>query len=248
MKRLIKRLLNFALKRISKENQIVSHELGKDSLLMTLIGVLKKSGFTPSLIVDIGANRGTWSRLWKREFPKAKFILIEPQFWLKEYLHDLLDDKAIFLPIGVGSKDGSFKFTINSDRDDSSTFACTDDEAMLLGFKQIDVPVKTINTIIAEAGHHIPDIVKIDAEGLDLEVLDGASKLIGKTEIFLVEASINSRFKNTEIATVINYMDNLGYRVFDITDLNRPFENRVLWLIELVFVRKNGFFTCKEWV
>jgi hypothetical protein len=31
-----------------------------------------------------------------------------------------------------------------------------------------------------------------------------------------------------------------GYRLFDISDLNRPFQPRVLWLVELVFIKNNG--------
>jgi hypothetical protein len=34
---------------------------------------------------------------------------------------------------------------------------------------------------------------KIDAEGLDLEVLKGASNYFGKTEIFMVEAGVLSQ-------------------------------------------------------
>ncbi|MEZ4781125.1 MAG: FkbM family methyltransferase [Flavobacteriaceae bacterium] len=84
-----------------------------------------------------------------------------------------------------------------------------------------------------------PDMVKIDAEGLDIEVLKGANNLFGKTEIFLVEvAVVNKNLKNTCLE-VIKFMELNGYTLFDITDLNRPFGN-CLWLMELVFVLKNG--------
>ena len=36
-------------------------------------------------------------------------------------------------------------------------------------------------------------------------------------------------------------MDENNYRLFEITDINRPFQPQVLWLVELVFVKKNGF-------
>jgi hypothetical protein len=39
---------------------------------------------------------------------------------------------------------------------------------------------------------------------------------------------------------MINYMADKGYMLFDITDLNRPFKPNVLWLMELVFIRKDG--------
>ena len=36
-------------------------------------------------------------------------------------------------------------------------------------------------------------------------------------------------------------MDENNYRLFEITDLNRPFQPKVLWLVELVFVLKDGY-------
>ncbi len=36
------------------------------------------------------------------------------------------------------------------------------------------------------------------------------------------------------------YMTQNNYILFDITDLNRPYDKKVLWLIELVFVKRGG--------
>jgi FkbM family methyltransferase len=232
----------------SKLKIVYKNALDKNFLLENLITIIKNSGFRPTLIIDIGANHGTWSRVWKARFPETSFVLVEPQEWLKPSFVDLLDDKTVFLPVGAGKENGTVKFTINSERDDSSTFALSPNEAELRGFKQIDVEIKTLNTVIKELGNRIPEIVKIDAEGIDIDVLEGASDLIGKTEIFLVEASINSSFTQTELSFVVDYMNVKGYRAFEITDINRPFSNNVLWLVEIAFVRKGGFFDNLEWI
>jgi hypothetical protein len=39
---------------------------------------------------------------------------------------------------------------------------------------------------------------------------------------------------------MVNYMDDKGYTLFEITDLNRPFKPNVLWLTELAFIKKGG--------
>jgi len=94
----------------------------------------------------------------------------------------------------------------------------------------------------------VPDLIKIDAEGLDLEVLRGAKSIFGKTEVILVEASVvNTVFKN-DVLAVVAFMRENGYSLFEITDLNRPFEKRVLWLVELLFVRANGPISKIDWV
>ena len=94
----------------------------------------------------------------------------------------------------------------------------------------------------------VPDLIKIDAEGLDLDVLRGAKSIFGKTEVILVEASVvNPVFKN-DVLAVVAFMRENGYSLFEITDLNRPFEKRVLWLVELLFVRANGPISKIDWV
>ena len=144
-------------------------------------------GFEPKHVLDVGANHGTWTREALKYFPNIYFTLLEPQEWLKESFQDVLknNDKIEFLPVGAGEKSGSFKFTI-VDRDDSCTFRYTEDEARKKNYKQVDVPIITLNEVAKNKDKPFPDLVKIDAEGLDIEVLKGASDLLGKTELFMV--------------------------------------------------------------
>lgn len=79
-------------------------------------------------------------------------------------------------------------------------------------------------------------MVKIDAEGFDLKVIRGASNLIGKTDVFLLEAGVLCPFENS-VAKVVSTMENFGYRLVDITELNRSPKYGVLWLTELAFLR-----------
>lgn len=212
-----------------------------ESLLTIFYKNLQSSGFQPNFIMDIGSNIGGWTRNFLRYFPNTNVLMVEPQERLKPRFQDLLDDQVKYLAAGVGNQDGVLKFTLH-ERDDSCSFVYSEEQAKELGLQQIEVPIKTINSIIKENNFPVPDLIKIDAEGLDLEVLDGASDIMGKTEIILVEATVcSSVYKNT-MAAVIKKMDENGYQVYEVTDLNRPFaDNPILWLIELVFVKKDSF-------
>jgi hypothetical protein len=68
-------------------------------------------------------------------------------------------------------------------------------------------------------------------------VLRGASELLGKTEVFLIECAVCcTAFENT-LQAVCAFMHEHGYRVVDITDLNRSPKSGSLWLCEVAFLR-----------
>ena len=92
--------------------------------------------------------------------------------------------------------------------------------AKTAGMRQIEVPVITLNEIVRTSDAPYPDLVKIDAEGFDLKVIAGASELVGKTDIFLLEAAIYPQKLENTLVNVIQTMAQLGYRIFDIHDLN----------------------------
>lgn len=214
----------------------------KNSLLDTFFSNICEIGFVPKHIIDVGANHGTWTRESLKFFPDAFYTLIEPQEWLKSSVQDLIDSnsKITFNPYGAGAENGSMMLTI-ADRDDSCTFRFTEEEAKARGNEQIEVSIVTLNEMVKRNSNlPFPDLVKIDAEGLDLEVLKGASDLLGKTEIFLVEAAVFYKGMKNNMPRIIKFMEESGYNLFEITDLNRPFKPKVLWLIEMAFVKKGG--------
>lgn len=200
--------------------------------------LIRRHGFSPRCILDIGANHGNWTRTAFAQFPDASFILVEPQDYLKAHVQDLLAHDAKFRWFGVGASDrpGTLPLTLAPD-DVSSNFGMTAEQATAYGYKQAMVDVRTVDDIVASTGFPIPDMVKIDAEGCDLKVLRGASELIGKTEIFFVEGAVCAQGVENTVAAVIAKMDDLGYRMIDVTDLNRSPKHGVLWLCELAFMR-----------
>jgi hypothetical protein len=138
----------------------------------------------------------------------------------------------------VSDREGTLAFTVFH-RDKASSFVPDQDTAKRDGNRQIHVAVKTLNELVASGSAGLPDMVKIDAEGFDLKVLSGASDLLVKTEIFLIEAMIlGSKYENT-LSAVMEKMSDSGYRMIDITPLNRSPKTWLLWLCEVAFIR-NG--------
>ncbi len=201
---------------------------------------LKRFGFSPQQLIDIGANHGNWTRGALRYFPEAAYLLVEPQDHLRVYVQDLIDSgyKVRWVNAGVADKPGTMTFYI-SDRDDSSTFLPREEQTQTRVTAQTNMEVKTVDQLLSEYEIPVPDVIKIDAEGFDLKVLRGASQVIGKTDVFLIEAGVGCPFENSA-ARVMRTMEDFGYRLVDITELNRSPKYGVLWLTELAFLRKSS--------
>jgi len=237
MKALIQSLLRPFGLRLSR----LDNARGPDYGASVLFSTLKRFGFSPRHILDIGANHGNWTRTAVKYFPDAEYVLIEPQDQLKVCVQDLINSryKIRWVNAGAADKSGMLRFYV-SHRDDSSTFLLPRKEQPETRVaSETMVEVRTLDDIVSTYHLPAPDMVKIDAEGFDLKVLQGASSLISKTDVFLLEAGVICPFENS-VARVVSTMENFGYRLIDITELNRSPKHGVLWLTELAFLRTSS--------
>jgi FkbM family methyltransferase len=201
---------------------------------------LSSLGYSPEHVVDIGANRGNWTRTAIRYFPESRYTLFEPQ-------SDLLiggdlegDSRVQIYAMGVGPKTATMLLS-KHDRDDSYSFALTKDEAASMGRQQVEAPVVALDEFLTKEGLPYPSMLKIDAEGWDLEVLKGAEAALLHADVVLLEASVMNKSFPNKLARVIAEMELRGFVVFDITDLNRTVKQNALWLVEIAFVKAGGF-------
>ena len=202
---------------------------------------LVNTGFEPRHVVDIGAHMGGWTRTCMKYFPTAHYSLFEPQRELLEGQADLDVSNVTKVYAGAGPESGTRYLTSHA-RPDSYSFAVSGEEARSQGQTQVEMEVVSLDDYLAGEGSELPppDIVKIDAEGWDLEVLKGATKALSTAQVVLMEAGVmNKQFTNTA-RRVINAMAERDFVLFDITDLNRTVRDRGLWNVELAFVQAGG--------
>jgi len=128
-----------------------------------LFSVLKRFGFSPKHIVDIGANHGNWTRTSLQYFPEAQYTLLEPQEELMVHVQDLVAaGRAIrWINAGASDKSGTLPF-FPSRRDDSSSFV----EASAGSPGSIPIQVWSLDDLLVKYDLPVPELVKIDAEGL----------------------------------------------------------------------------------
>lgn len=203
---------------------------------------VRARGFSAQAILDIGANRGDWSRLAGAVFSDAKFLLIEPQPEMDRYLRDFCrsHNGSIFVAAGAGAKDGELTQTIWDDLAGSS-FLPPLDPALVRKGKQRSVPIVTIDGVLDAHPEFRPDLVKIDVQGFELEVLRGARKLFQMTRLFIIEASLFEFMPGQPLVSeIVGYMCENGYELYDVAGYMRRPSDGALGQIDLVFASSTG--------
>lgn len=109
----------------------------------------------------------------------------------------------------------------------------TEDFADLVDCKS--VPRRRLDSIAREENWPDNCLLKIDVDGHEIAVLEGAQDTLRKTSIAVIEAPLN-RTQLPHFFERSEYMRSRGFYLMDIVDL--AYYDGVLWQADLVFVRE----------
>lgn len=203
--------------------------------------LLHQLGFRPGIVVDVGVAKGT-KELYTA-FPDSFFLLIEP---LKEFEQDLkrilMQYNGSYVLAAAGSGSGQVTFNVHEDHLEGSSLYKETMGANADGH-EITVPTIRIDDITKQKALAGSCLIKIDAQGAELEVLDGAKNTLLDAEVVVLEVSMFEFMKGApQFSDVVFYMKNHGFVAYDIIHgWNRPLDN-ALGQIDIVFVKENGRF------
>jgi hypothetical protein len=101
----------------------------------------------------------------------------------------------------------------------------------------------TIDRIVEEERCKAPYVLKVDVQGTELDVLEGATQTMKLTELVLLEVSFFEFLKGSpQFYDVVAYMKQKGFVVYDIyAGHPRPLDG-ALGQCDLAFVKVDGMF------
>ncbi len=211
-----------------------------DDALMSI----KALGYDPKIVIDGGANLGEFSRFALRIFPDAQVHAIEPQPGCLPNLERLkleyLDRLEIHI-VAIGSieQDGA-QLLFVSDPAGTST------GAHVAPNTPSDCP--TLNVLCRSLDSLFADVLeptsraflKLDLQGYELHALRGARGVLKNVEVILCEVSFFAQAYEPAIATLITYLDEQEFDLYDIATLSARARDDRPRQGDFVFVRRSS--------
>ena len=176
-----------------------------------ILNFIKKKEKKINTFIDIGSHKGKYFDLFAKSYLIKKVFLIEPQkeyfYYLKDKYKDLKNIQIF--DCALSNKNGISFFYINH-HDLTSSLNILNHKNTFLKFKSIlfgvksgemirkktKIKIKTLNNLIKKYKIKQFDLVKIDTEGHEYEVLQGAGTTLKKIKIILIEFRNDNVYKN----------------------------------------------------
>jgi FkbM family methyltransferase len=229
MIKFIKSIFPFSFKRSVKEH------LGVPSLHWSLQN-LKKKGFTPANVVDIGAYEGGWTKDFLEVYPQANILMIEAQ----------QKKEPILKKVKTNFPNIDYAIALVSSDDNLEVNFLENETASHINFNKNEklkniVKTKSLETILSEKNKPFPNFLKLDVQGHEIEVLKGCTNVLKTVEICLLEVTLIKLGDNDVLFTELNnFMDSKGFQVYDITQfMRRPFD-KAMYQMDVLFIKKES--------
>jgi len=134
----------------------------------------------PTVIIDVGASIGSTVRVFEEYWPNARIIAIEPYPENIKYLKMNVNGVEI-----IEKAASNFTGTLKMSCDSENTGLAK------VGDTGIDVEADTLDNMVEWC-----DFIKIDVEGHEFEVLEGASRLLGLNPVIEIETYDITQFEH----------------------------------------------------
>src|SRR5262245_59824225 len=174
-----------------------------DANVMTCCERVLRSG---NVLFDIGSNAGVFALDLAKSIPDLTVFAFEPQASLAKHLRRSIEanrfDRFKLLEVMLGKEEGEGTLFVTSHSIHASTIPRE------RHYRKLRVPLRTLDGLIAAGAVAPPDVIKIDVEGSELNIFQGADAMLQAHQPSIVfEADEN--------------MDRMGFTADDLFGLLR---------------------------
>jgi FkbM family methyltransferase len=199
-------------------------------------------GFRPRTVIDVGVGNGTpWLY---GHFREANLLLVEPLHEFELALEGIArEHRAQYTLAAAGATPGTTTINLRPDWMETSSAYASPVYDQPRYTSPRTVPMVTLDELCAQSNFAGPYLIKADAEGAELDVLDGARRILEETELVFLEVSFFELFAGApQFYDVVRYMKKRGFVVYDIAaGHQRPLDGALVQT-DVAFVKENGMF------
>ncbi len=176
-------------------------------------------------VLDVGASRGQFALFAATRFPSAKIVCFEPLPQPQQMLRDVLGDRVELVPAAAGAEKGTALLNVSAQDDSSSLLPISPRQvAAFPGTHRVastEVEVRTLADTLS-ADLPAPRLLKIDVQGLELEVLRGAGAALALIDEVFVECSFTELYEGQPLADeIIAFLLEWSLRLVDVVGIVR---------------------------
>ena len=219
----------------------ITRDLTQRHSLAGVLEQVKKLGFEPQTVIDVGVAHGTFELY--ETFPDATHLLIEPLVEFEDDLKNIANQysNVEYVIAAASSKQGTMEFTVRDELVLSSSLDEMDGSHINGTLRE--VRTTTIDNLCHEKHLSGPYLIKVDVQGAELDVLDGVKKVLAESELVVLEVSLFQLFVDgPQFYDVVNYMKERQFVVYDIFGWHTRLLDEALAQVDLAFVKENGQF------
>ena len=195
-------------------------------------------------VIDIGASDGGYAMKVRNLFPHAKIFSFEPIPESYKKLNDKFksDENFKAFNIAVGNTTGKSEFYQNNYVGSSSFLEMStlhiDAYPYTKDCSKIEVNVDKLDNII-KANELVPNVIlKIDVQGYEKYVLEGAEDLLKNIKIIFTEVSFNSLYKSQWLFNeIIDFLKERGFIIGGIENISQSLQDGTFLQADVFFIR-----------
>jgi FkbM family methyltransferase len=240
----LKRRLKAAANRVLE--RCLHHRLEHVALMPTdpapSLRRLAAKGFQPKQIADVGAAVGEWTREVLPVFGSAAFWLAEPLAENQGALTALAaQNPRVKVWMGaVGDRCGTLSLHVHGNQT-----SCFSSE---WGGEERNVPLATLDALVAGGELAAPDLIKLDVQGAEMQVFEGAGQALARATVLLAEVSFRQVYKGAPLAhEIVAALGSRGFRIYDICSVYKRLGDGDLLQADLLFARPGPWFLPESW-
>ncbi|MEO6289235.1 MAG: FkbM family methyltransferase [Ginsengibacter sp.] len=206
-------------------------------------------GTSPLNIFDIGAHTGETSLVYNKIFKTPSIFAFEPFLPSFEILKDSVrtfNNIQVF-NTAVSDISGQVDFHVNKSSATNSMLASSEDskknwgENLLDTIESIKIDSVTIDDLLERLNIETIDILKIDTQGTEYEIIQGAGKSIDQNKIKLIYLEIilvSTYTKQKYFDETLLLLRNKGFELFNLYNFTYS-ESNELKQLDAIFIHKS---------